>query len=83
MTRIYLHLRDHTDEILDPDGVEVSGMRAIRKAVAEGARDVIAGDIKSTGVMDQRYRIDAETDAGQIVYSLPFKDAVRIIPEAA
>lgn len=81
MTRYYLHLRDHIDEILDPEGLELLDLSAVRKAVLEGARDVIANEIKSEGVMDLRYRIDAENEAGQIVHSLPFKEAVSVIPE--
>ena len=30
-----------------------------------------------------RFRIDAEDESGKIVYSLPFKHAVNIIPEVA
>lgn len=81
MTRYYFHLRDHIDEILDPEGLELLDLSAVRKAVLEGARDVIANEIKSEGVMDLRYRIDAENEAGQIVHSLPFKEAVSVIPE--
>lgn len=44
------------------------------------ARDLMAGDIRN-GVIDLRFRIDAENDAGEIVYSLFFKYAVSIVPE--
>ena len=44
------------------------------------ARDTIAGDVRN-GIVDFRYRIDAENEAGQVVYSLPFKHAVNIVPE--
>ena len=46
----------------------------------KNARDTIAGDVQN-GVIDLRYRIDAENEAGQVVYSLPFKHAVSVIPE--
>ncbi|WP_375428921.1 DUF6894 family protein [uncultured Sphingomonas sp.] len=83
MAHYFLHLRDHTDELLDPDGLELANMGAVKKAVLEGARDVIASDIKEEGVMDLRYRIEAENDAGQVVHCLTFKSAVHVIPEAA
>jgi hypothetical protein len=51
--------------------------------VLTGARDVISNDVKSAGVMDLRYRIDAEDRAGEIVHSLAFADAVKIIPQRA
>jgi hypothetical protein len=39
------------------------------------------GDVKA-GIVDFRFRIDAEDKDGVIVYSLPFKHAINIIPEA-
>ena len=80
MARYFLHLRDGTDEILDPEGREFANMEAVRRAVLEGARDVLGNEIKSGGVMDLRYRIDAEDESGTVVYSLPFRHAVNIIP---
>jgi hypothetical protein len=81
MSRYFLHLRDGTDEVLDPDGVEFGSLEALRTAVLKNARDVMAGDIQN-GVIDFRFRIDAEDGVGAIVYSLPFKHAVSLIPEA-
>ncbi|HEX4736097.1 MAG TPA: hypothetical protein VH331_00890 [Allosphingosinicella sp.] len=81
MVRYYLHFRDGTDESLDPEGREFSDIQAVRRAALEGARDVIANEIKSGGVMDLRYRIEVENEAGTIVHRLAFKDAVTIIGE--
>jgi hypothetical protein len=80
MTRYFMHLRDGTDETLDPEGVEYASREAMRIAVLMAARDCIAGDVQR-GVLDFRFRIDAEDAAGQVVYSLPFKHAVSVIPE--
>lgn len=80
MGRYFLHLRDGTDEILDPEGVEYPDMDRVRKAVLDGARGVMGNDIMSDGLMDLRYRIDAENETGSVVYSLTFKDAVNVIP---
>jgi hypothetical protein len=80
MALYFLHLRDGTDDVIDPDGSEFSSMEALRIAVMKNARDTIAGDVQN-GVVDFRFRIDAENEAGQVVYSLPFKHAVSMIPE--
>ena len=40
----------------------------------------MTGDIH-TGVIDFRFRIDVEDEAGEIIYTLPFKHAINIIPE--
>lgn len=80
MARYYMHLRDGTEQILDPEGLEYPSVEALRKAVLISARDLMNGDIRQ-GVLDFRFRIDAEDESGTIVYSLPFKHAVNIIPE--
>jgi hypothetical protein len=76
-----MHLRDSVDEILDPEGQEFADLDAVKKAVLFSARDLLAGDIRN-GVIDLRYRIDAENGDGEIVYTMPFKHAFSVIPEA-
>lgn len=66
--------------MLDMDGREYSDLDALRAAVLLNARDCIAGDIRS-GIIDLRFRIDAEDEGGKVVYSLPFKHAFSLIPE--
>ena len=82
MTRYFMNLRDGTEELLDPEGVEYESLQALREAVLRTVRDLMSGDMVG-GVIDFRFRIDAEDAAGVIVYTLPFKHAVNIIPEAA
>ena len=82
MARYFMHLRNGTDELLDPEGLEFADLEALRRAVLHSARDLIAGDVRN-GIIDLRYRIDAEDAEGQTVYSLPFKHAFTVIPEAA
>jgi hypothetical protein len=76
----FLHLRDGSDELLDGEGREFAKMDDLRSAVMLNVRDIMAGDLRD-GMIDLRFRIDAEDESGQIVYSLPFKHAVNIIPE--
>ena len=38
MARYFFHLRDGTDELLDPDGIECADMEALRQAVLHSAR---------------------------------------------
>ena len=80
MARFYLHLRDGTEQLLDEEGVEFASLDAMRKGVMLAARDLIKGDIDG-GIIDFRFRIDAEDGAGDIIYTLPFKPALNIIPE--
>jgi hypothetical protein len=80
MTKYFLNLRDGTEELLDPEGIEYETLDALRKAVLVTARDIMCGDMTG-GVLDFRFRIDAEDTDGVIVYTLPFKHAVNIIPD--
>jgi hypothetical protein len=82
VARYFMHLRDGTDELLDPEGVELKDLEAVRQNVMAAARDILACDLRN-GIVDLRYRIDAENDLGAIVYSLAFRHAFSIVPEAA
>ena len=82
MIRYYMHLRNGIDELLDSEGVELVDLDAVRHNAMVAVRDILSSDLR-TGVMDLRYRVDAETESGVIVYTLPFKQAFSIIPEAA
>ena len=80
LARYFFHLRDGVDELLDPDGREFDDLDTLRTAVLFTARDLMAGDIRN-GVMDLRFRIDAQDEAGEIVYTLPFHKAVNVIAQ--
>ena len=82
MTRYFMNLRDGTEELLDPEGTDYESLDSLRAAVLATVRDLMSGDIRR-GVIDFRFRIDAEDEGGAIVYTLPFKHAVNIIPEPA
>jgi hypothetical protein len=75
-----MHLRDGTEELLDPEGLEFSTLGGLRAAVLLAARDLMCGDVVR-GVLDLRFRIDAEDEAGTIVHTMPFKHALSVIPE--
>ena len=80
MAKYFMNLRDGTSELLDPDGVGYESLDALRKAVLATVRDLMCGDMVG-GVLDFRFRVDAEDSDGVIVYTLPFKHAVSIIPD--
>ena len=80
VARYFLYLRDGTDEVLDPEGIEYGTVQALRNGVLTSARDLICGDIAREGIVDLRYRIDAGDSGGNVVWSLPFGDAIDIVP---
>lgn len=78
MPRYFFHLRDGIDQILDPDGVELSPER-IASFTLHQARDCMAGDVRS-GELDLRYHIDVHDADGTVIHTLSFADALTIVP---
>jgi hypothetical protein len=78
MPRYFMHLRNPSDEILDPDGVTVPPEAVVGMALF-AARDCMAHDLRS-GRLDLDYWIDVENELGEIVHTLRFADAVKIAP---
>lgn len=76
----FLHVRNHIDGLIDEEGCDHENMDTLKAHVLASARDLMSGDL-ATGIVDLRYRIDAEDALGNIVYTLPFKNAVSIIPD--
>jgi hypothetical protein len=75
-----MQLRDHTAQVLDPEGVEHADINSLRRDVLMAARSLIGADAAS-GLIDLRFRIDVEDEDGVIVYTLRFSEALQIIPE--
>jgi hypothetical protein len=80
VARYYMQLRDGTEQMLDPEGIEYADIDELRKKVLIAVRDLISGDVQG-GLIDLRFRIDAEDREGVIVYTLGFAEAVRIVPD--
>lgn len=81
MARYFLHLRDGADDVLDAEGIEYETRELMRAGVMECARDILCGDMKR-GILDLRFRIEAEDEQGEVVYSLPLRHAFNVIPES-
>lgn len=81
MPRYFMHLRDGVNIALDEEGAEYHDLEALRQAMLRSARDCIAGDAISKGLIDLRLRIDAENEAGEVVDRLSFAEAVTVVAE--
>ena len=78
MGRYFFHLRDGSDQLLDPDGVELPGDAEAKARAIAAARDTLSHEMKD-GKIDLRYRIDVEDAEGTVLFSMPFEDAFEII----
>ena len=76
--RYFFHLRDDTDEILDPEGSEMGGIEEARAMALLAARDTLSHEMKA-GRLNVRYRIDVEDERGRIVHTLPLGNAFEFI----
>ena len=76
MPKYFLHLIDGTDILLDPHGMDMP-TEAVAGAALLNARDCMAGDVRD-GRLDLNYRVEVHNDAGELVHSLPFTEAVKI-----
>lgn len=81
MAKFYFHLRDQTDEVLDPEGIDCANANVVAIKAMAAARDVISNDAKD-GSIDLRYRVDVENTSGEIVHTIEFEDAVAILRAA-
>jgi hypothetical protein len=63
--------------LLDLEGVEL-GLQAIVGTAVVAARDCMAEDLKH-GRLNLGYRIDVHDEAGAVVHTLRFSDAVQIV----
>jgi hypothetical protein len=77
MPKYFMHLRDGTDETLDPEGVMLPE-EAVAGAALMAARDCMAGEILN-GRVDLGYRIDVHAEDGSVVHSLTFAEAVEFV----
>lgn len=80
MAHYFMQLRDDTEQMLDPEGLEYADLDTLKKKVLIAVRDMISEEVRG-GVVDLRFRVDAEDRDGLIVYTLGFAEAVRIIPD--
>jgi len=77
MPKYFMHLRDGSDEVLDPEGV-ILPEDAVIGAALMAARDCMAGEVKD-GRVDLGYRVDVHAEDGAVVHSLSFADAVEFV----
>lgn len=74
----YFHLRNGDDVLLDPEGQRLDVQSSVELAALLQARGLISQDALD-GRIDLAYHLDVEDEAGLVVHSLPFSDAIEIV----
>lgn len=77
MPRYYFHLINDLD-CPDPEGKELPDIEAAREHAGALIRFTAAESIKERGKFDRDHRIDIEDDAGEVIETIHFDDAVEI-----
>lgn len=77
MPRFFFHIVDGAGVAADEDGLDLRDLAAARDVALEGARDILAAEVKS-GKIDLSWRIDVVDQGGAVVLTLPFSDAVLV-----
>jgi hypothetical protein len=78
MPLFYFHLHDRFGAVPDPDPRELPDLDVVRAQALKGARSIISEDVYE-GRVDLTGRIDVLDDAGNMVLSLPFSEAVELV----
>jgi hypothetical protein len=78
MPRYFFHLVEPETECLDEEGRELADPGAARLAAIHEARGVICGDV-TTGLLRLNCSIEIRDEAGGIVLSVPFGEALEIV----
>lgn len=77
MPRFYFNVVDGVGTATDEEGLELHGMAAVRSLAVQGARDIMASEVR-LGSIDLTWRIVVTDEAGGQVLSMPFSEAVTV-----
>lgn len=82
MAVYHFHLWDGEQLIEDLEGVACVSLEAARKRAIDGARDVLAGDVRN-GRIDFNQRLELVDGDGRLCLTIPFSEAVEVVSPAA
>lgn len=77
MSLFFFHLRDGTDTLIDEEGAELPNAEEARESALLHARSIISHDALQ-GRINLDQRIDVLDEAGALICSLRFADAVKL-----
>lgn len=77
MPLYFFHLKDGEDTLIDAEGIELSGVDEAKASALLQARDIVSHEALK-GSINLAQRIEARDEAGVIVCSISFDDAVRV-----
>lgn len=80
----HYHFDLHNDiDAIDDEGLDLSSFETAKAHALDEARTMINVSVLNVGKVDLRHRIDVRDDAGKIVYTVHFEDAVSFVRQGA
>ncbi len=76
MAHYYLHIRNGVEFTEDPEGADFPDLEAARTEAVGAARELMSEAILK-GLLLLSHNVDIADEAGRVVLSVPFREAVR------
>jgi hypothetical protein len=77
MPRYFLHIHNSHGGAEDDEGLEANSLSEAREKAVAGIRSLIASEA-GNGEINFKGRIDISDEAGKLLLSVPFADAVKV-----
>jgi hypothetical protein len=77
MARYFLHIHNSHGAAEDDEGLDANSLSEAREQAVSGIRSLIASEA-ANGEINFRGRIDISDEAGKLLLSVPFTDAVSV-----
>lgn len=77
MPRYFLHMHNSTGLIEDDEGQEHPDLASARASAIQSIRSVASEEVRG-GSLDLRGRIDITDEAGELLASVPFPEAIAL-----
>ncbi len=77
MPKMFFHLCDHSDYLLDQQGSNLD-LADVPRRTLRAAREIIADDCLS-GHVNMGYSIEVRDEGGKNIHTLFFKDAIEFV----
>ena len=76
LPRYFFHTEGPEREVLDHEGSELPGMKAMRAEASEVVRELVAASIKAGRGARRLDTLRVVSGSGQVVYTLPFEEVL-------
>lgn len=79
MPRYFFHLREPGRYVRDEEGTELSDLDAAGNYALDSARAIIAHEVREHGLIPLSHIMEVEDEAGAIVRTLSYVEAVTLV----